>query len=772
MATVGKSLQRAKKQKAVAARAMYVSLVQAQQALHDPKVEHAAKKLKSIWETSNMDEFLSIADERENGYTAERNVKVVVDGKVHVFSKAGRIVPQSDERDWFMLSEQLTIPKRPAWTYDMAAAEVQRMEKAAFLEWRRSLAAVEESLKVTMTPYEKNLEVWRQLWRVVERSDLVLEIVDARNPLAFRCVDFEKYVGTHTNKQGATKTFIILLNKADLLTENQRRAWSVYFTKKGLKFLFFAAKQLDKTIDHAAQELEDDKKPAAPPSDDDDDSEELLEEEAAALDEVEEEQEIDMTAAAKASKKEAKRERRLAGAPRHVNPYELLAQRKAAKDAKNAPAKAKPSRPETHEELERDHRLAEIVNNHQSWEVLQPEQLLDHLAFYRKQLLVTDIDTPLVVGMVGYPNVGKSSTINAIIGCKKVVVSATPGKTKHFQTLTIPNERRVMLCDCPGLVFPSFASTREAMICDGVLPIDTVKDYVAPVQVICQRIPRQVFEFMYKVSLSQKNDVDESTSLADRLLNVVARRKGYMTDHDKPNRSKIAKELLKLYVDGVFVFAHPPPGLQLTLPKDPTEEDPAARTKPGGKRAKTVALTAPPQERRHLHEERERDDDEEEEGTHHDDDIWEDISSADEARALSDDESETSRDDDVVEINPTFFARPSRRDEFTQAELFNYETNAAMAPKQERSRKKKKTNHQLDPDLTVRFNEATGENELAIDSDDDIVEYDSRHPRVQALLQRKPAAKKSKRSVRREMKKLGLDVPTKRTAPVVVGGGF
>ena len=35
--------------------------------------------------------------------------------------------------------------------------------------------------------------------------------------------------------------------------------------------------------------------------------------------------------------------------------------------------------------------------------------------------------------MVGYPNVGKSSTINAILQTKKVPVSATPGRTKHFQ---------------------------------------------------------------------------------------------------------------------------------------------------------------------------------------------------------------------------------------------------------------------------------------------------------------------------------------------------
>ena len=45
--------------------------------------------------------------------------------------------------------------------------------------------------------------------------------------------------------------------------------------------------------------------------------------------------------------------------------------------------------------------------------------------------------TKLVVGLVGYPNVGKSSAINALIGEKKVSVSSTPGKTKHFQTINL-----------------------------------------------------------------------------------------------------------------------------------------------------------------------------------------------------------------------------------------------------------------------------------------------------------------------------------------------
>ena len=69
-----------------------------------------------------------------------------------------------------------------------------------------------------MTPYERNLEVWRQLWRVIERSDLVVQIVDARNPLFFRSTDLEKYV-----KEGdARRINLLLVNKADMLTEYQR----------------------------------------------------------------------------------------------------------------------------------------------------------------------------------------------------------------------------------------------------------------------------------------------------------------------------------------------------------------------------------------------------------------------------------------------------------------------------------------------------------------------------------------------------------------------
>ncbi len=79
-----------------------------------------------------------------------------------------------------------------------------------------------------LTPFERNLEVWRQLWRVLERSHLVIQIVDARNPLRFRCEDLEDYVLDVEGPEGEAGTgkgkrkSLLLINKADLLTTQQR----------------------------------------------------------------------------------------------------------------------------------------------------------------------------------------------------------------------------------------------------------------------------------------------------------------------------------------------------------------------------------------------------------------------------------------------------------------------------------------------------------------------------------------------------------------------
>merc|ERR550517_2171757 len=89
---------------------------------------------------------------------------------------------------------QLPIPRRPDWHVHMEMEELQASEHRAFLEWRRGLENTAQASDFAMTPYEKNIEVWRQLWRVIERSDLVVHIVDARNPLAYVSRDLLEYV--------------------------------------------------------------------------------------------------------------------------------------------------------------------------------------------------------------------------------------------------------------------------------------------------------------------------------------------------------------------------------------------------------------------------------------------------------------------------------------------------------------------------------------------------------------------------------------------------
>jgi large subunit GTPase 1 len=128
----------------------------------------------------------------------------------------------------------------------------------------------------------------------------------------------------------------------------------------------------------------------------------------------------------------------------------------------------------------------------------------------------------LVVGLVGYPNVGKSSTINAMLGEKKVSVSSTPGKTKHFQTIHL--SETMVLCDCPGLVFPQFTTTHADLVCDGVLPIDQIKEHTGPITLVVKRIPKSVLEATYGLSIKVRGveEGGDGTITAENFLIAYA----------------------------------------------------------------------------------------------------------------------------------------------------------------------------------------------------------------------------------------------------------
>lgn len=463
--------------------------------------------MRSITEQAALDEFLSTAELAGTDFTAEKmnNVKII-----HKDQKNPYLLSAAEERAVVRKHnanrKNLTVPRRPMWDEHTTPKELDERERASLLQWRRGLAELQESNDLLLTPFERNIEVWRQLWRVIERSDLIVQIVDARNPLLFRCEDLDNYVKEVDPK----KNNLLLVNKADMMTLAQRQMWADYFVQAKINFRFFSA-ELAREMNEA-RELED----------------------------SEEEDELD------APEDETEKEGDLAEEAKKLDLQDKEEEEKKWVDE------------ETVDVEQNGVPLSET----EATRILTTDEL-EELFLAHSPETDSNPDGPArktQIGLVGYPNVGKSSTINALIGAKKVSVSATPGKTKHFQTIHLSD--KVVLCDCPGLVFPNFASTKAELVCNGVLPIDQLREYTGPSGLVAQRIPQAFMEAIYGMKIHIRPQEEGGTGIpsAEEMLAAYARARGFSTQGlGQPDVSRAARIVLKDYVKGKLLYCHPPP---------------------------------------------------------------------------------------------------------------------------------------------------------------------------------------------------------------------
>merc|ERR1719427_881039 len=454
--------------------------------------------LQSVTEESSYIDFLNTAEQARTEFDAEKwNVQLLDAQTRQVYidtsNKSNNTKPKLPE------DQDLTIPRRPNWT-GLTPTQLKDKENESFLEWRRELAKIQEETETIVTPYEKNLEFWRQLWRVIERSELVGQIVDCRNPLLFRSKDLEKYV----KEVDGLKRNMILLNKADFLTLQQRKSWSKYLKENigATKFAFFSAIQddqedIEETSEHDHKDLEEkfDDINLGNVEDENEgnvDKESMEKFDDINLGNVEDANEADTDLASEA-------------------------------------------------ELEED----EVCK------VLTCSELMDLFRSFKRH------DSELItVGFIGYPNVGKSSTINKLLNSKKVRVSETPGKTKHFQTLILSED--ITLCDCPGLVMPSIVSSKAAMILNGILPVDQLRDHVPAVHLFLQYIPTHVLEYTYGLVLPQEPQILG----VEQVLTAYAILRGFMAIGGRTDQSRAARIILKDFVAGKLLYCKAPPNIQ------------------------------------------------------------------------------------------------------------------------------------------------------------------------------------------------------------------
>lgn len=147
------------------------------------------------------------------------------------------------------------------------------------------------------------------------------------------------------------------------------------------------------------------------------------------------------------------------------------------------------------------------------------------------------------VGIIGYPNVGKSSLINVLIGKKSAGTSSQSGFTKALQKIKL--SEGIVLIDSPGVIPEKEYShydiekiSKHAKV--GARDYSKVKDPEIA-----------VFELMkdYSKSIESFYDVNVKGD-SEELIEIIGKKKGFMKRGGKVNEDKTARLILKDWQTG------------------------------------------------------------------------------------------------------------------------------------------------------------------------------------------------------------------------------
>ena len=153
--------------------------------------------------------------------------------------------------------------------------------------------------------------------------------------------------------------------------------------------------------------------------------------------------------------------------------------------------------------------------------------------------------TTISVGIIGYPNVGKSSIINALKRSRAVGVSPRPGFTTSMQEVVL--DRNVRLLDSPGVVFDD-----SSALLGNCIDADSIEDPIPPVDALLKRCNPKSLVMTYNIPAFPEGDT--MTFLA-----MVAKSYGRVLKGGVPDKIGAARAVLKDWNHGKIPYYTVPP---------------------------------------------------------------------------------------------------------------------------------------------------------------------------------------------------------------------
>ncbi|KAF7307090.1 G domain-containing protein [Mycena indigotica] len=416
----------------------------------------------------------------------------------------------------------LTCPRRPKWRFDMSKLEVEKNEEGLFRKWLAETDQVVEQWQAqpqsdksamprSTTVFERNLEVWRQLWRVTEISQILLVLMDSRAPLLHFPPSLQNYL--------KDRHVILVLTKVDISGPERAEAWTQYLRSRHPNF---SVVQVESYVEKESTYVSQGRRQHRP---------HLPETFRSRLIQAIQEKHTAM-----------------------LEPPEAV---------KANPARLEKWKPKVKRDIDWD-RLLKAEGDKVGSVVGGP-------AAPREDDSSEEEPQFLTIGLIGQPNVGKSSLLNALFGTSKVRASKTPGKTKHFQTLFFTPD--VRLVDCPGLVMPNLVPL-EIQVLSGILPISRLAavpfctHYAAqllPLEKILRISKPQPAEIVDKRTWREgerpaANDPSNRPLTAMDILIGYAEAKGWLTAKSgRPDIHRAGNAILRAIAEGRISWAFLPP---------------------------------------------------------------------------------------------------------------------------------------------------------------------------------------------------------------------